>query len=71
MYDIHVADFLVGWVPSTELGDGISAWMAKYAPNNPRVTTEDSAAGVIKVLTEFTIDQTGSFFNYDGTKLPW
>lgn len=66
-----VADYWQGWVPSTEIGDGISPWMAKYAPEYPKITTEESAAGVVKVLTGLTIEQTSSFFNYDGTTLPW
>ena len=45
--------------------------MAKYAPEYPKITTEEAAAGVVKVLTELNIEQTGSFFNYDGTTLPW
>jgi len=45
--------------------------MAKYAPDYPKTTSEESAAGVVKVFTELTVDQAGSFFNYDGTRLPW
>lgn len=61
----------LGWVPSTELGSGIIDYMAKYAPQTPAVTTADSAAGVIKVLESLNIEETGTFFNYDGTKLLW
>lgn len=45
--------------------------MEKYAPHVPKVTTEDSAAGVVKVLEGLSIEKTASFFNYDGTTVPW
>jgi len=60
-----------GWVPSTDLGSGIIEWMEKYAPSSPRVSIPASAAGVVKIFETLTIDNTNSFFNYDGTKLPW
>jgi len=60
-----------GWVPSTDIGAGIKDWVAKYAPNTPVVTEDDSAAGVVAVLTGLKLENTNSFYNYDGTKLPW
>jgi len=60
-----------GWVPTTALGSGIEEWVQKNAPNLPRVSVADSAAGVVKVFETLTIEDTNSFFNYDGTKLPW
>lgn len=45
--------------------------MEKYAPDVEPVTPEEAAAGVVKVLNEATIEESGSFFNYDGGKLPW
>jgi hypothetical protein len=53
------------------MGDGISAWMNKYSPDYPKISTEDSATGVVKVIEGLKVEITGSFFNYDGTNLPW
>jgi hypothetical protein len=61
----------VGWVPTTEIGSGIIDWVEKYAPNLPRIPVPESAAGVVKIFETLTIQDTNSFFNYDGTKLPW
>ncbi len=48
-----------GWV-RTDMG-GSSADLA----------VEESAAGILKVVTGLTPAQSGSFINYDGTDLPW
>jgi hypothetical protein len=61
----------VGWVPTTEIGGGIEDWVAKYAPDLPRVPVQESAAAVVKIFETLTFKDTNSFFNYDGTKLPW
>lgn len=45
--------------------------MTKYAPDTKPVAPEVAAAGLVKVLNEATIDVSGSFFNYDGTKIAW
>lgn len=45
--------------------------MEKYAPNSPPITAEVAAAGVVSVLNGATIKDTGSFFNYDGSKHAW
>ncbi|PMD19994.1 putative short-chain dehydrogenases/reductase [Hyaloscypha hepaticicola] len=60
-----------GWVPATEIGAGIEPWMNKNAPNFARVTPKDSATGVVKLLETLNIEKTNSFWNYDGTNLPW
>ncbi|PMD63080.1 putative short-chain dehydrogenases/reductase [Hyaloscypha bicolor E] len=60
-----------GWVPMTEIGAEIEEWMNKYAPNFARVTPHNSAAGCVKIFETVTIEQTNSFWNYDGTNLPW
>ncbi|KAK4210727.1 putative short-chain dehydrogenases/ reductase [Rhypophila decipiens] len=60
-----------GWVKATDIGGAIAEWMEKYAPETKSVTPEEAAAGVVKVLNEKTFEDSGSFFNYDGTKLPW
>jgi len=38
---------------------------------NGRVSVEESAEGLIKVLDGLTMDQTGSFLDYRGHVLPW
>jgi hypothetical protein len=45
--------------------------MAKYAPNAPDVTEDESAAGVVAVAAGLALERTNSFYNYDGTKIPW
>ena len=60
-----------GWVPSTDIGAGIEAWMEKNAPQAKRTTIPESAKGCVKLFEELTIKDTVSFFNYDGSKLPW
>jgi len=62
---------IVGWVPTTEIGSGIIDWVEKYAPNLPRIPVPESAAGVVKIFETLTIQDMNSFFNYDGSKLPW
>jgi hypothetical protein len=37
------------------------------APLSP----EQSVAGMRRVIDGLSPDQTGSFFNYDGTPIPW
>jgi hypothetical protein len=45
--------------------------MAKYAPNAPAITEDQSATGVVAVITGLKLENTNSFYNYDGTKVPW
>ena len=61
----------VGWVPATDIGSGIVEWVEKYAPNLPRIQISDSAAGCVKIFETLGIEDTNSFYNYDGSKLPW
>jgi len=60
-----------GWVPTTEIGSGIIEWVEKYAPQLPRIPVPESAAAVVKIFETLTIEDTNTFFNYDGSKLPW
>ena len=48
-----------GWV-QTEMGGP-----------NALITTEQSASGLIKVINNLTPEQSGGFYNYDGTEIPW
>lgn len=59
-----------GWV-QTDLGDEIKEWMETYAKNSPQITTAQSSAGILAVAKKVTIDSTASFYNYDGSKLPF
>ena len=36
-----------------------------------RISPEESAAGLIKVIDGLTLDESGRFFQYDGEELPW
>lgn len=40
--------------------------------NSPApLSPEESISGMIAVLDDLTLEQTGRFFNYDGTEAPW
>ncbi|PVI00638.1 putative short-chain dehydrogenase [Periconia macrospinosa] len=69
--DIVIAVVHPGWVDSTEMGSSIVAWVDKNPDRMLSITVEQSAAGVTKVLHDLNIENTGSFFNYDGIQLPW
>jgi hypothetical protein len=45
--------------------------VAKYAPDLENVPVERSATGSMKVLNDLTIEDTGAFFNFDGTRVPF
>lgn len=48
-----------GWV-QTEMGGP-----------NALISTEESVAGLTKVIAQLSIDNSGQFLNFDGTELPW
>lgn len=48
-----------GWV-QTDMGG-----------KNGKVSIKDSVSGMLKVIDRLDISHSGSFFVYDGTKLPW
>ncbi len=48
-----------GWV-QTEMG-------GKWA----KVTAEDSVSGMLRLIADLTLEQTGTFYTYDGTVCPW
>ncbi len=37
----------------------------------PMIQPEESAAGIIRVIDDYTLDRTGSFYDYQGKELPW
>lgn len=53
------------------MGNTISSYIEKYAPDVPNIPVEESAEGVIKVIREATLENTGTFYNFDGTNIPW
>lgn len=73
IYSLKLANVeaVVGWVDSTDMGSSIVAWVEKNPSGLSSITVEQSAAGVTKVLHDLKIEDTGSFYNYDGTPLPW
>ncbi|KAH6888443.1 putative short-chain dehydrogenase [Thelonectria olida] len=60
-----------GWVSVTEIGDGITEWIKKYNPDLENLTIEQAAANCMKVLNGLTLEDSGAFINYDGTKVPF
>ncbi|KAL7904964.1 putative short-chain dehydrogenases/reductase [Trichoderma velutinum] len=60
-----------GWVKTTDMGNTITPWMAKYVPGYDGITIDESSAGVIKVLDNMTIENSGTYYNVDGTIMPW
>ena len=73
MYRLRLADIeaFVGWIDSTDMGSSIIPWAEKNPSTLSSITVEESAVGVTKVLHDLKIEDTGSFYNYDGTPLPW
>lgn len=45
--------------------------MYTYVPDPKSTPEQESVEGCLKVLREVTIEETGSFYSYDGTKVPW
>jgi NAD(P)-dependent dehydrogenase (short-subunit alcohol dehydrogenase family) len=39
--------------------------------SSARISVEESAAGLRKVIAELTLTESGRFFQYDGQELPW
>lgn len=56
---ITVVSMHPGWV-RTDMGGG-----------GADIAVEESAAGILAVANGLTLEKTGSFFNYDGTVIPW
>jgi hypothetical protein len=65
------ADVYPGYVPETEIAISILGWMKKNLPQVQWLTIEESARDVIKVLHNLSIEDSGEFFNHDGSQLPW
>eukprot|EP00039_Didymoeca_costata_P023310 m.6665 g.6665 ORF g.6665 m.6665 type:complete len:247 (-) comp3565_c0_seq2:120-860(-) len=59
---VAVAAVHPGWV-QTDMGSS--------GGRKPPVTTHDSVKGLLSVVDNMTIDNSGSFYNFDGSLLPW
>ncbi|KAF9562040.1 NAD(P)-binding protein [Agrocybe pediades] len=59
-----------GWT-RTEMGAPIKAWMDKYAPHVPYLTTDEAAMRLVKTCEGLTMKETASYWHFDGSKLPW
>ncbi|OKL61401.1 hypothetical protein UA08_03843 [Talaromyces atroroseus] len=59
-----------GWV-NTDMGDQITEWVMQNNPTLENLSTEKSAAECLKVLQGMTTEDAGTYFSYDGTKLPF
>ena len=56
---IKTLSFHPGWV-QTDMGG-----------SNAMITTETSISGIKQTLDNLTMEQSGSFINYDGSIIPW
>ncbi|KAH9478023.1 putative oxidoreductase [Psilocybe cubensis] len=59
-----------GWT-KTELSDCLTDWISTYAPQIPRLTTDEAAACLIKTSEALALEKTGLFWNFDGSNLAW
>ena len=60
-----------GWVGATDMGSTLVDFVARHGVDLENVPIEKSAAGCMKVLNGLTIEDSGWFFNFDGTKIPF
>ena len=67
---VTVAVVHPGWVQSDLAMTSGGGW-GGCAKNVPQITTAHSSAGVVAIAKKVTIDSTASFYNYDGSKLPF
>ncbi|KAF5336368.1 hypothetical protein D9611_006578 [Ephemerocybe angulata] len=70
MEGIAVSIVHPGWV-ATDLGDGVKPWMEKYNPDAAQIPSEEAAAGILKITNNLTLEDTTSFYSYDGTTIGW
>jgi hypothetical protein len=60
-----------GWSNSTELGDKITDYMTKYAPDRKPRQTDELAINCMKLLNGLTIEDSGAYYADNGDKLPF
>ncbi|KAE9370943.1 NAD(P)-binding protein [Stipitochalara longipes BDJ] len=68
---ITIAMVHPGWVGTTEMGSTLVDFVARHGIPLENVPAERSAAGCMKLLNDLTIEDSGSFFNFDGTTIPF
>jgi NAD(P)-dependent dehydrogenase (short-subunit alcohol dehydrogenase family) len=56
--------------PGTTIGS-LSKPFASGIPKNKYYTAEQSASRILSLTESLTPEQSGSFFNWDGSHLPW
>ncbi|KAF8885513.1 hypothetical protein BD779DRAFT_1533550 [Infundibulicybe gibba] len=61
-----------GWV-HTDIGDGINDWIKEFAPHmlDEKLTTQQSAQGIINVIRAAKLEDATQFWNFDLTFKPW
>ncbi|EPS94641.1 NAD-binding protein [Fomitopsis schrenkii] len=59
-----------GWV-DTDMGNATKEWMAKHFPDFKQISGAQSATGCVNVLREAKLEDAVSFYNWDGSRLPW
>ena len=60
----------LGWV-DTDMGNATTDWMAEHYPAVKQISRVQSAAGCLSVLREAKLEDAVSFYNWDGSRLPW
>ncbi|KAL4242293.1 NAD(P)-binding domain superfamily protein [Abortiporus biennis] len=59
-----------GWV-ATDMGLSEIETIQKMIPGIRPISIEESTTGLVKLIGELKLDDSVSFFSYDGTTLPW
>ncbi|KAL4242235.1 hypothetical protein ABKN59_012080, partial [Abortiporus biennis] len=59
-----------GWV-ATDMGLSEIETIQKMIPGISPISIEESTTGLVKLIGELKLDDSVSFFSYDGTTLPW
>ncbi|KAI0727128.1 hypothetical protein C8Q72DRAFT_477061 [Fomitopsis betulina] len=59
-----------GWV-DTDMGNTTKEWMTTHHPDVKQISRVQSATGCLNVLREAKLEDAVSFYNWDGSRLPW
>lgn len=62
--------FVSGWV-DTDMGNTTKEWMTTHHPDVKQISRVQSATGCLNVLREAKLEDAVSFYNWDGSRLPW
>ena len=63
-------DHISGWV-ATDMGLSVEKLIATLSSEAHPITPEESASGIVKVITTAKLEDSGAFSSYDGTRVPW